>query len=32
MNNYLKEKFLNFLKTYDSEYYSALSVNYSAGS
>lgn len=32
MNNNLKEKFLNFLKMYDSEYYSSLSVNYSAGS
>ncbi|CAD8160631.1 unnamed protein product [Paramecium pentaurelia] len=32
MNNNLKQKLLNFVTTYDSEYSSSLCVNYSAGS
>ncbi|CAD8156400.1 unnamed protein product [Paramecium octaurelia] len=32
MNNNLKQKLLNFLTAYDSEYSSSLCVNYSAGS
>ncbi|CAD8074022.1 unnamed protein product [Paramecium sonneborni] len=32
MNNNLKEKLLNFVTKYDSEYYSSFCINYSAGS